>query len=560
MHVITQNCCNDAACVPVCPVNCIHPTPDEPEYLSTEMLYIDPATCIDCGACIDACPVSAIAPDYELEPEQDPFRAINAQWYADEAHRGYPTSQPLEPARTTPAGAGPLRVAIVGAGPAGCYAAEHLTAQRSLDVQVNLFERLPAPGGLVRYGVAPDHQSTKEIADALTRVLSRRGVAMHLNVAAGTDITHEQLLAHHHAVIYAVGAAGSRQLGIPGDDLPGNHSAAEFVAWYNGHPDTAEREFDLSGERAVVVGNGNVALDIARVLLTDVDRLRHTDIAEHALQRLAESRIREVVVLGRRGPAQASFTIAEFTGLRSTPGIAVLARRDETPLDPVTCQLLAGREHSMARYKAKLVQELADAPPDARRRVVLRFLVSPERILGPDRVAGVQVVRNKLVARDGHGVARPTEDVETIGCGLVLRSIGYHGKAVEGVPFDVAAGVIPNQAGRVVRHHEGRTEIIRGVYATGWIKRGPSGVIGTNKKCATDTVTAVLEDHLNGRLATPVGDQKSLERILAASRELDLSGWKAIDDYERRQGKAVSRPRLKLVNVDAMLEVAGRRG
>jgi ferredoxin/flavodoxin---NADP+ reductase len=558
MHIITQNCCNDAACVPVCPVNCIHPTPEEPEYLSTEMLYIDPATCIDCGACIDACPVSAIAPDYELEPEQEAFRAINAQWYEDEAHRGYPTSQPLEPARTTPAGVGPLRVAIVGAGPAGCYAAEQLTAQRGLDVEVNLFERLPAPGGLVRYGVAPDHQSTKEIADALTRVLSRRGVTMHLNVEVGTDLTHEQLLEHHHAVIYAVGAAGSRPLGIPGDQLPGSHSAAEFVAWYNGHPDTAERKFDLSGERAVVVGNGNVALDIARVLLTDVDRLRHTDIAEHALQRLAESRIREVVVLGRRGPAQASFTIAEFTGLRSTSGITVVARHDETALDPVTAQLLAGREQSIASYKAQLVQEVTDEPADGGRRVVLRFLVSPERILGTDRVAGVEVVRNELVAQDGRAVARATEETETIACGLVLRSVGYHGRAVHGVPFDSATGVIPNQAGRVVRHHEGRTEILPGLFATGWIKRGPSGVIGTNKKCATDTVAALLEDHLNGRLPAPARDQKSLERILAPSRELDLSGWKAIDDYERRQGKAVSRPRLKLVSVDAMLEVAGR--
>jgi ferredoxin--NADP+ reductase len=554
MHVITQNCCNDAACVPVCPVNCIHPTPAEPEYLSTEMLYIDPAVCIDCGACIDACPVSAIAPDYELEPEQEPFIAVNAQWYADEAHRGYPNSQALDTDRATLAPTAPLRVAVVGAGPAGCYAAEQLTTQRGLDVTVNLFERLPTPGGLVRYGVAPDHQSTKLIGDALGRVLGRRGVSAYLNVKVGTDITHEQLLAHHHAVIYAVGAAGSRPLGIPGDDLPGVHSAAEFVAWYNGHPDYAGHEFDLSGERAVVIGNGNVALDIARVLLTDVDRLRHTDIAEHALTQLAESRIREVVVLGRRGPAQASFTIAELTGLRATPGITVTARADETRLDAVTARLLAGQEPSMAGYKAGLLGQLGDSD-DGARRVVLRFLVSPEQLRGTDRVSAIQVVRNEIVAHEERTVARATGETELIECGLVLRSIGYRGQAVDGVPFDAGTGVFPNRAGRVLGG-EGGADVVPGVYVTGWIKRGPSGVIGTNKKCASDTVAAVVDDHLEGRLSAPNGDQESLDRILAGRRTVDLSGWKAIDAYERGQGKATSRPRLKLVNVPTMLDVA----
>src|SRR5215213_384327 len=288
--VITQPCCSDASCVSVCPVNCIHPTPEEPDYGSASMLYIDPQTCIDCGACVEACPVDAIGPDYDLAENDQDFIAINAEYFEDPRHRDYLPEAVQRGSRavqvTEPE---PLRVAIVGSGPAACYAAEDLLDRPGLAVQVGIFERLPVPWGLVRFGVAPDHQRTKLVTTQFERTARRPRATLRLNVDVGQHITHDELLAHHHAVVYAVGAARDLRLGIPGEDLPGSSSATDFVAWYNGHPDFVDRNFDLSAQRAMVIGSGNVALDVARILVSDVDDLRRTDIAEHALEALAES-------------------------------------------------------------------------------------------------------------------------------------------------------------------------------------------------------------------------------------------------------------------------------
>ncbi|GAA1872088.1 FAD-dependent oxidoreductase [Pseudonocardia ailaonensis] len=525
--------------MPVCPVNCIHPRPDEPDYATAEMLYIDPASCIDCGACIEACPVDAIAPDYDLTDENLRFTEINAQYYEDPAHQGYPQS-PQETSRprietTEP---GPLRVAVVGSGPAACYAAEDLLTRRGLDVEVHMFERLPTPWGLVRFGVAPDHQATKSVTRTFARTMGRRGLNVHLNVEVGRHITHDELLAAHHAVIYAVGAPLDRRLGIPGEDLPGSHAATAFVGWYNGHPEFADTTFDLSAERAVVVGNGNVALDVARVLSGDVDDLARTDIADHALEALAASKIREVVVLGRRGPQHAAYTVPELLGLSH-----------------FDVEVHPGHGGLGGAYKTELVRELAERPAQGRdKRIVLRYLSSPLEILGEDRVTGLRIGQNSVA----DGPARPTGETEDLECGLVLRSIGYRGAPLPGLPFDEARGVLPNEGGRVVDPATGSPTT--GVYAAGWIKRGPSGVVGTNRKCAEDTVALLLEDYLGGRLAAPAGDAGSLRELIASRQPLAFGypGWKAIDVHERATGRNQGRPRVKLVDVQEMLEIVKR--
>lgn len=553
-YVITQNCCNDASCVPVCPVNCIHPTPDEPDYGTAEMLYIDPDVCIDCGACLDVCPVKAIEPDFDLPPGALPYLELNAQYFRDPAHQGYPQT-PAKPARASEVlpVAEQLRVAIVGSGPAACYAAEELLSRRGLDVSIDMFERLPVPWGLVRFGVAPDHQGTKSVSDDFVRTMRHRNFRLFLDVEIGQTISHEQLAARYHAVIYALGAMGDRQLGIPGEDLPGSHSATEFVAWYNGHPDYADRVFDLSGERAVVIGNGNVALDVARILLTDSEELRRTDIADHALEQLAQSNIREVVVVGRRGPAQAAFTTPELLGLTQAAGVVLQVEPSETVLDKATQEWSAGREESIALYKAKLISELGSTPSTGQRRASLRFGLSPTAFVGDQRVEAVRFVRNELVLEDGVVVAHPGDELEELSTGLVLRSVGYRGTDLPGLPFDERRGVFPNVSGRLVEPRSG--DRVTGVYTAGWIKRGPSGVIGTNKHCSQETVAALLEDWAEGRLGSPQeGDIVDL-----VPEHLDVKSWNAIDGYERSAGRTSSRPRVKVVRREDMLAVAAGR-
>ncbi|HET7736345.1 MAG TPA: FAD-dependent oxidoreductase [Nocardioidaceae bacterium] len=446
-----------------------------------------------------------------------------------------------------------LKVAIVGSGPAGCYAAGLLLERP--DVHVDLFDRLPTPWGLVRAGVAPDHRRTKQVADSFERLVDHPRFRFHLNVEIGTHISHEELVATHHAVLYSVGASEDRRLEIPGEDLPGSHAATEFVGWYNGHPDHRHHSFDLSAERAVVIGNGNVALDIARILAQPASALATTDIADHALEALLRSKVEEVVVLGRRGPVQAAYTTPELLGLGDLPDVDVVVDPAEVALDDVSRAYLDSERCSFAdRLKTQVVREYAGRATKQGRRIVLRFLGSPVEIVGDSHVTGLYVVRNRLVDGDPEPTAVPTEESELVETGLVLRSVGYRARPVPGLPFDQRRGVIPNTAGRVV-DLDGRRR--RGVYTAGWIKRGPSGVIGTNKRCAAETVTALLQDHADGLLTDPVAD---VDVLLAQRqpREVRAAEWRRIDAHETRAGQAHGRPRIKLTEVATMLEVAGR--
>src|ERR1700723_1793859 len=345
-HVITQSCCSDGSCVYACPVNCIHPSPDESGFATAEMPYIDPVACVDCGACVSACPVGAIAPASQLAPEQQPFIALNASYYPDQpAGEKLPPTSKLAPVIPAPEvrgnHAGPLTVAIVGSGPAAMYAADELLTQHG--VRVNVFEKLPTPYGLVRAGVAPDHQTTKRVTQLFDRIARRREFRFFLNVEIGKHLSHDDLLAHHHAVIYASGAPNDRRLDIDGMRLPGTGTATELVAWINGHPDFTDLPVDLSHERVVIIGNGNVALDVARVLTADPDDLAHTDISDRALEALRNSAVREVVVAARRDPAHSAFTLPELIGLGKKANVVRAAADHELVLrdlagvsDPVT--------------------------------------------------------------------------------------------------------------------------------------------------------------------------------------------------------------------------------
>lgn len=544
-HVVTQACCGDASCVFACPVNCIHPTPDEPDFLTTEMLYIDPDSCVDCGACVSACPVAAIVPDGKLTADQLPFVDINALFYLEP--REFPIQAPVPTTVKINEQREPLRVAIVGSGPAALYAADELLKQGG--VEVNIFDKLPTPYGLVRAGVAPDHQTTKTVSGLFRQIEDQSGFGYFLNVEVGTHVSHTELLDHHHAVIYATGASQDRELAISGESLAGSDTATAFVAWYNGHPDYANHTFDLGQSRAVVVGNGNVALDVARILTTDPDDLAATDIADYALEALRHSQIDEVVLLARRGVAQAAFTLPELIGLLGHHDVDFVVDDAELVLDPVTAeQRLSGDFDSTLERKIAAMEELSGRRPDGKRkRIVFRYLVSPTEFTGRE----LRVIRNELKV-DGDGVVRAvaTATTETIDAGLVLRSIGYCGVALADLPFDEAAGVVPNSGGRV-------TDVPR-TYVAGWIKRGPSGYIGTNKTCAHETVSNLLTDFNNGLLAAPRHARLSLAALVAKRQPdaIDLRGWRAIDTIERSRGRAAGKIRQKFTDTAEMVRAS----
>jgi ferredoxin/flavodoxin---NADP+ reductase len=443
------------------------------------------------------------------------------------------------------------RVAIIGAGPAGAFTAAALRRSRG-DVEIDIFERLPTAWGLLRGGVAPDHQEIKRLDDRFERDTLARGCRFLGNVEVGTDLTHSELLEHYTAVVYATGAQTDKSLGIPGEDLPGSWAATEFVAWYNGHPDFADRAFDLSVKRAVVIGNGNVAADVTRLLTRSVAELERTDVADHALAALRESAIEEVVVLGRRGPAQAAFTSAELRELGNMEGVEI--RVDDAELDPVSAEWLAEEGTFTARKNVQLLREFAARTPvDAPRRIWLRFLASPVEIVGDGRVEAVTVGRNEIVRGDDGALrARPVGgDVETIEAGLVLRSVGYRAVPLPDVPFDERAYVLPNDGGRVLGADG---EPLPGVYAVGWIKRGPTGILGTNKRDAEQTVSRLTEDlhALPEPAAGPIDD-------LLAERGIDVvsaDDWHAIDAHERARGSGADRPRIKLATREELLAAA----
>jgi ferredoxin/flavodoxin---NADP+ reductase len=455
------------------------------------------------------------------------------------------------------AGARP-RVAIVGAGPAGAFAAAALLRARG-DAEVDLFERLPTPWGLLRGGVAPDHQEIKRLDETFDRDTLGRGCRFLGNVEVGLDVSHAELVRHYTAVIYATGAQTDKSLGIPGEDLPGSWAATEFVAWYNGHPDYRGLEFDLSAERAVVIGNGNVAADVTRMLMLGAGELERTDVADHALAALRESRVREVVVLGRRGPAQAAFTSAELRELGNLDGVEIRVGRADVELDAVSRRWLAEEGTFTARKNVELLREFAARParPGAPRRIELRFLRSPVEIRGAGRVEAVDVGRNEIVrSDDGPLKARALDqEVETIECGLVLRSVGYRAVPLPDVPFDERYFVLPNLLGRVLA---GDGEPLPGVYAVGWIKRGPTGILGTNKRDAEETVACLVEDLRSGALPSPPASEP-IDALLA-ERKPDLvtvEGWRAIDGQELDRGRNEQRPRVKLASSDELLAAAG---
>ena len=444
---------------------------------------------------------------------------------------------------------------VVGAGPSGFY-----TAGQLLDAgfTVDVIDALPTPFGLVRAGVAPDHPNIKVVTRVFDKVAGRDGFRFFGGLTLGDNVSREDLAAHYDAVVYATGMPDSSRLGIPGEDRPGSISATGFVAWYNGHPDAAEARYDLGARRAVVIGNGNVAMDVARILALDVEALRGTDIADHALDVLEHASIDEVAVLGRRGPVQAAFTTPELRELAKMTGIDVHVDPRDLDLDEHSAAALASAS-ATTQQNVELLREFAGRTPGASRRISLRFLWSPVEVLGegPDGVVtGLRIARNRIEpGPDGTLRAVPTGEEQVIDCGVVIRSIGYRGRPIAGVPFDDRTGCIPNVEGRLLQ--EG--EVQPGEYVVGWIKRGASGVIGTNKLCATGTVAAIVADRDAGRLNPRAehGAATSAEMLLSRARTIvDWRGWQAIDRAELAAGQERSRPRVKYVRRGEMFAAA----
>jgi ferredoxin--NADP+ reductase len=452
----------------------------------------------------------------------------------------------------------PLRVAIVGSGPAGFYATEQLLREESVATEVDLYDRLPTPFGLVRAGVAPDHPKLKSVIRVYEKTAARDGFRFFGNVEVGEDLSAADLAERYHAVIWSYGAESDRQLGIPGEDLRGSHPATEFVGWYNAHPDYADRSFDLSHERAVVIGNGNVAMDVSRMLALGVDELRATDVADHAIKTLERSSVREILVLGRRGPAQAAFTNPEILELGKMRDADCIVDPADVELDPLSEAYLESDEADItARKNVEILREFAGRGAEGKhKRIVLRFLRSPIEIHGDGKVEAVTIGTNELVREDGAIRARDTGERETVQCGLVLRSVGYKGRGVEGLPFDERRGVLPNDGGRVVDPETGQQ--VPGHYVAGWIKRGPSGVIGTNKKDAQETVNSLLADVRESKLEKPAADAATVADWLAerVPDHVTYAGWEAIDSAEQERGRPQERPRIKFTRVDEMVDVA----
>jgi ferredoxin--NADP+ reductase len=453
--------------------------------------------------------------------------------------------------------ANPLRVAIIGAGPTGFYTAEHLF-KKDVVVEIDMFDRLPTPFGLVRGGVAPDHQKIKSVTLVFDRIAKRPNFRFYGYVELGRDLTVADLRAHYHQLIYTTGAQTDRPLGIPGQDLTGSHTATEFVAWYNGHPDYREFEFDLTQERVAVVGVGNVAVDVCRILCRTVDELAKTDIADYALEALSQSRVKEVVMLGRRGPAQAAFTNPEIKELGEMEDADIKVLPEEAELDSLSQDMLARDADRTTLKKVEILQEYAKREPTRKSRLLtVRFLVSPVELIGDEsgQLVNARLVKNELYATEA-GTLRPraTDQFEDLPVGLLFRSVGYRGVPLPGVPFHDKWGVILNQKGRVIDPDSQQPVV--GEYTAGWIKRGPSGVIGTNKPDAAETVECMIEDLAEARMLNPA--QPEIEAIARLVQErqpnyFSYDDWLQLDAIEVERGKALGRPRLKFTRVEDMI-------
>ena len=457
----------------------------------------------------------------------------------------------------------PYRVAVIGAGPTGFYAAEHLLKQ-PFSVSVDVYDRLPTPFGLVRGGVAPDHQKIKLVTRVFDRVADHDGFRFFGNVEFGRHVSLEDLKGYYHHVFFATGAQTDRNLNIPGEDFIGSYSATEFVAWYNGHPDFRDHEFDLSGHGVAVIGVGNVAVDVARILARSHRELLETDIADYALEALRDSGVKDIYMLGRRGPAQAAFTNPEIKELGELEAAAVTIPPEEAELDPISAEQLEKEGDRSTDKKVRIIQSYAGPPDDAQeKRITLRFLVSPTEILADEqgRVKAIRIVKNELY-EDEHGRVRPraTEKTEELPVQLVFRSVGYRGVPLPDIPFDERWGVILNEKGRVL-DAESR-EPLMGLYAGGWIKRGATGVIGTNKPDAIETVDCMLEDLREGRHFDP--EHVSPERLTEFVEErqpcfFSYADWQRLDELETGSGQSSGRPRVKFTSIGEMCEVLGKK-
>lgn len=450
----------------------------------------------------------------------------------------------------------PLCVAVVGSGPAGFYAIESLL-KANVPVRIDVFERLPTPFGLVRAGVAPDHQSIKGVARIYEKILADVRVRFFGNVTVGRDIAHAELCTYYDQVIYAVGAQSDRKMGIPGEELQGSAPATAFVGWYNGHPDYRDAQFDLTTKQVVVIGNGNVAMDVTRTLMASVDDLATTDMADHALAALRQSKITQVMMLGRRGPVQAAFTTPELKEFGEIQGVDVLFDDEDFVLDEVSTSQLANEK--VAGRNFEVMQAYRQRQPTHLRSIQMRFLWSPVEIVGENgKVTGVVVERNRLVP-DGHGGVK-AEGVgvrQHIATGLVLRSVGYRSVPVLGVPFDDKRGVFPNRDGRLLDGVNGA--VVPQCYVVGWAKRGPSGIIGTNKPDSVATVNAMKEDWATlGGIADTLRDGQAVDALIRTRCKpvVSYAGWRCIDDHETAMGNSQGRPRVKLTSIADMLTVA----
>lgn len=458
-----------------------------------------------------------------------------------------------------------IRAAIIGSGPAGFYAAEQLLKREEFECEVDVFDRLPTPHGLVRSGVAPDHQKIKSVTRVYDKIATHPKFRFFGNVEFGKHITLEDLRGHYHVIVFATGAQTDRRLGIPGEDLEGSHTATEFVAWYNGHPDYRHFKFDLSARSVAIVGVGNVAVDVARILCRTAEELKETDIADYALEELGESKVRDVYMLGRRGPLQAAFTNPEVRELGKLSDARPITLPRDLEIDEFTAEALEKGEDHAALRKLEILKSYTEGAADGRaKRLHMRFLVSPVEILGDEdgRVRAVRLVRNELYrSRDGSIRSRPTGEHEELEVGLVFRSVGYRGVPLPGVPFHEKWGVVPNDKGRVTDPETGG--YVPGLYVTGWIKRGPTGVIGTNKQDSAETVECIAEDVLGGRVIEPEkGDGDKLERLLTEVQPeyVTYRDWLRLNELEVGRGKAEGRPRVKYTSVREMLDALRGKG
>lgn len=447
----------------------------------------------------------------------------------------------------------PLLVAIVGSGPSGFYAAEALI-KSEINVKVDVLERLPSPYGLVRSGVAPDHQKLKQVIALYEKTAESPDFNLIANVNVGTDISVEELRQSHHAVIITSGAETDRKLGVPGEDLDGSYTATEFVGWYNGHPDYRDREFDLSHEVAVIIGQGNVAADVSRILSKTVDELKHTDIAQHALDVLAESNIKEIHVIGRRGPAQAKFTPKELREFGELSDCNSIVRAEDMILNPESEAELLEKSNIASKKIYEQFCEFSNCEADSKKskNCYFRFLLGPKELIGDTKLEKVILEKNQLSGEAFKQSARGTGETIELETGILFRSIGYLGVPIAGVPFNESWGTIPNEKGRII---DNNCNIIPQLYTAGWIKRGPSGIIGTNRACSVETVECLLEDIAKLDNKTNKAGAKAIYTILERKNihHLCYDDWEKIDKKEIERGKLRGKPREKYTYIDEML-------